>query len=513
MKVDLIYIRVSTDNQVERNVANLPTQEKKCREHAKREGFSVLRTFADAGETGRTADRPALHEMLDYCAKNKDKIHALIVSDLSRLARNVADQNIIYARLSNLGILVQSVDEPHAAEQTATGQLNRNIVGSFNQYYSDVLSERVRHRMREAVKQGRFVWRAPIGYLNAQKNGVKNLVLDPERAPLVRTAFEMAATGRHAVEAIRQRVTAMGLRTQSGRKISKQVFAQLLDNWAYCGIIRTLNKREGELKVKGNFDAIISEETFLTVRDVIHGARVPVPHKSVSEDFPLRNFIRCYKCDRPLTAGWAQGRGGKKYARYWCFTKDCKGVGISREGLESHFVQVLAMVQPTAELLAKLPDIARSNWEQRKERLATQRKQLIERLNEKTLLNRKAIEAKLNGKLSEEDFADTKAYISQATEEIQKEIKSLDSERCTLEDLMADAEHDIVNLAKAWLNAGINERREIQNTLFPEGLRFSPELLLFEPGNKTFMASVSAMIDAIINGTDQEVFDGRGDRI
>src|SRR6266496_2062767 len=118
-----------------------------------------------------------------------------------------------------------------------------------------------------------------------------------------------------------------------------------------------------------------------------HGARVPVPHKSVSEDFPLRNFIRCYKCDRPLTAGWAQGRGGKKYARYWCFTKDCKGVGISREGLESHFVQVLAMVQPTAELLAKLPDIARSNWEQRKERLATQRKQLIERLNEKSLLN------------------------------------------------------------------------------------------------------------------------------
>ena len=160
-----------------------------------------------------------------------------------------------------------------------------------------------------------------------------------------------------------------------------------------------------------------------------------------------------------------------------------------------------------------LPDIARSNWEQRKERLSTQRKQLIERLNEKTLLNRKAIEAKLNGKLSEEDFADTKAYISQTTEEIQKEIKSLDSERCTLEDLMADAEHDIVNLAKAWLNAGINERREIQNTLFPEGLRFSPELLLFEPGNKTLMASVSEMIDAIINGTDQEVFDGRGERI
>src|SRR5207253_11195671 len=99
------------------------------------------------------------------------------------------------------------------------------------------------------------------------------------------------------------------------------------------------------------------------------------------------------------------------------------------------------------------------------------------------------------------------------TEEIQTQINSLDSERCTLEDLMADAEHDIVNLAKAWLNAGINERRELQNTLFPEGLRFSPELLLFEPGNKMLMASVSEMIDAIIREHPPKVKDGRGDRI
>jgi hypothetical protein len=94
--------------------------------------------------------------------------------------------------------------------------------------------------------------------------------------------------------------------------------------------------------------------------NVLDGKRVPVPHKKASEAFPLRGFIRCCECDKPLTAGFARGRGGKQYARYWCFTKGCNAVGISRNGLESHFINLLAMMQPTAELIAKLPDIAAS---------------------------------------------------------------------------------------------------------------------------------------------------------
>jgi site-specific DNA recombinase len=500
-----IYVRVSGEGQIERNAANLPTQEKKCRDHCKRNGLPLLKVFVEPGESARTADRPQLHAMLEYCRDHKGKVSHVIVADLSRLARNVGDQNLITSRLNNLGILLQSVDEPNAGDGTATGALTGNMLGALNQYYSDVLSERVRYRMREAVKSGRFVWKAPTGYLNSEKDGSKNIVPDPERAPLVKTAFEMMANGNFTAEQVRKRVIALGLRTHSGRPLSKQGFAQMLDNWVYCGYIKTTSKQEGELKVKGNFDAIISEEMFLTVQDVIHGAKVPVPHKSVNEDFPLRGFIRCYKCNRPLTAGWAKGRD-KSYARYWCFTRDCKGVGISREGLESHFVQVLAMLQPTAELLAKLPDIAESNWEQRKERIAAERKQLTTRLNDETILNRKAIAAKLRGELLEEDFQAVKAHLAETMAGINDQLKALDNERSTLEQLIVDAEHDIVNLANAWLKAGINERRELQNTLFPQGLRFSPDFLLFEPGNHTLMKAVSELVTELIN-------DGRGERI
>jgi site-specific DNA recombinase len=190
---------------------------------------------------------------------------------------------------------------------------------------------------------------------------------------------------------------------------------------------------------------------FITVQDVLNGKRVPVPHKRVSEDFPLRGFVRCAKCDRPLTAAWAQGRGRKKYARYWCYNKACKRVGISRDGLESHFVQLLVMMQPTAELIAKLPDIAKSNWEQRSKRIEDEKRTLQTRLNENKSLNLRAIEARVKGELSADDLEKFKEANEKSIADIEQQLNSLKAEQLTMEQLMADARRDIVNLAKTWL--------------------------------------------------------------
>ena len=78
---------------------------------------------------------------------------------------------------------------------------------------------------------------------------------------------------------------------------------------------------------------------------------------------------------------------------------------------------------------------------------------------------------------------------------------------------MADASDSVLNLAKTWLDADLARRQELQNTLFPEGLRFSNDLLLFEPGNKTLMASVSELLDTLAKGEDPEINNGRGERI
>jgi DNA invertase Pin-like site-specific DNA recombinase len=132
----LVYIRVSTEEQQRRNVANLPTQEKKAREHGSRHGLPVLKVFSDE-ESGRTPERAGLQRLLDYCREHRGKVSHVNVADLSRLARNVADQGTLIGRLADMGVTLLSVDEPHI-DRTAAGKLSANLLGSVNQFYSDV---------------------------------------------------------------------------------------------------------------------------------------------------------------------------------------------------------------------------------------------------------------------------------------------------------------------------------------------------------------------------------------
>jgi site-specific DNA recombinase len=357
----ILYCRVSSEDQIRRNAQNLPTQERKCRDFARSEGLEILRVFVDEGKSARTTDRPALQELLKFCRAQRAKVTHVIVADLSRLARSVTDQGVLMALLKGMKIEVRSVDEP-MLDGTAAGQLATNMLGAMNQYHSDVLSERVRYRMQACVKQGRHVWRAPLGYLNVQSNGSKGLAIDQERAQLVQHAFQLVAAGNHTADAILRTVTAMGLRSMRGNPVPKQSFIQMLRNPVYAGFVVS-----GELKAKGLHTPIVSEEVFQRVQAVLDGKNVKVPHKRQNDLFPLRGFVRCAGCDKALTAGAAQGRK-KKYERYWCWSKGCpRAVGVSADELHEQFMHLLGMYEPSTELLSRLPEIARKNWENRRD--------------------------------------------------------------------------------------------------------------------------------------------------
>src|ERR1700720_1527291 len=69
----------------------------------------------------------------------------------------------------------------------------------------DNLSEEVRKGMTEKAEQGIWPSRAPLGYLNAKlPSGKKGIVLDENRAKLVRRLFEMYATGNFSLKQLTQ---------------------------------------------------------------------------------------------------------------------------------------------------------------------------------------------------------------------------------------------------------------------------------------------------------------------
>jgi hypothetical protein len=210
------------------------------------------------------------------------------------------------------------------------------------------------------------------------------------------------------------------------------------------------------------------------------------PHNIEGDTFPLRGFVRCARCGKNLTAGWVTGRN-QKYPRYWCWTKGCRAVTVRAERLEGSFRTLLGIIQPEAHLLASLPTIAARSWEQRKERIATDARQLTRRLQDQTTLNEKAIKAKLLGELTEDDFKVMKASIDRETQQIQAQIAALDAETSSMKQLIQQTDEEIINFKKSWDAAVPTRKREIQSALFPEGLAYDPELFYFCPSNPSLV--------------------------
>lgn len=490
------YIRVSTDEQANK-AQNLPTQKRKVEDRCKRDGLPVLKTFVDA-ESARTQDREQFQAMLEYCRKHKSKITNVVFADLSRLARNVADQSQTLATFKKLGIVAVSCDE--RIEDSAAGRLSTNMLGVLNEYFSDNLSERVRYRMSAGVQAGRWLWVAPLGYLNSE-DGLK---VDPHRAGLVRKAFELVASRSYTLESVLRRITVLGLTTRKGRPLSKQTLSRLLRNQIYPGWVVS-----GENKVKGLHEPLISQALFDGVQDALAGkTSVAVVRKKVNSEFPLKGFAHCANCGKKLTAGFAKGRSAL-YPRYWCWNTDCSiRVSASREELEGAFLKILVMMQPTDEFLERLPGIAKTYWAHRLERVTTDRRILTKRQIAAKTLNQKILLQKVNGELSAEDFAILKESVTQEQAEVKAQLNVLDAERASVEVLIEETQKKIVNLYKAWKNGDTAHRRELAFGLYPEGLRYSPETKFFEPRNTLLMNSVEEMFASIEAESNVGVPDG-----
>jgi hypothetical protein len=77
---------------------------------------------------------------------------------------------------------------------------------------------------------------------------------------------------------------------------------------------------------------------------LLDGVVVAGPRQRNHPDFPLRSFVRCEVCGRPLTGSWSKGRNCH-YAYYHC-QRQCRAVNVSKATLERAFVE-LALLQPT----------------------------------------------------------------------------------------------------------------------------------------------------------------------
>src|SRR3989344_572982 len=196
----VLYCRVSTVEQADEG-NSLATQEKSSREFAAKNNFEIAENgiFIERGESAKTANRTELNKLLAFCAQKKNGVSTVIVYKIDRLSRNTDDYSQLRLLLKRYGVEIKSTSEHF--ENNPVGRFMENTMANIAQFDNDIRSERCAGGMRDAMRDGRYVWMATVGYRNEKIAGRATIVQD-EMAPLILRTFELIATNVYPTEEV-----------------------------------------------------------------------------------------------------------------------------------------------------------------------------------------------------------------------------------------------------------------------------------------------------------------------
>ena len=362
----VIYCRVSSAKQTTKG-DGLGSQETRCREYAKYKGYQVAEVFRD-DVTGGVAGRPGMRAMLYFLRQERKRAqHVVIIDDISRLARGLEAHLKLRSDINAAGGRLESPSIEFGEDSDSV--LVENLLASVSQHQRQKNAEQTRNRMRARASNGYWVFQAPVGYRYGREDGHgKILVRNEPLATVIAEALNGYATGRFQSQAEVKRFLESFHDYPRDRygEVRNQRVNELLTRVIYAGYIDLPDWGIHMLRAK--HQPLINFETFQAIKDRLSGAaRVPA-RKDLNLDFPLRGFVTCGDCGRPLSACWSKGRH-KKYPYYLCATTNCPShrKSVRKERLEQDFEEILRSLRPSRDLFGIALTAFREIWDMRRE--------------------------------------------------------------------------------------------------------------------------------------------------
>ena len=233
-----IYARKSTESE-DRQVQSLDDQLRILNEIAERDGLAVAEVITESKSAKEPGNRPGFQTLLRLIESSQ--IDGILTWHINRLTRNLVDGGVL-AHLLSSGKL-QLIRTPERTFRSEDNVLLLAIENGVATSYIHDLSKAVRRGMDSKAAKGWKPGQAPLGYLNDWES--REIKLDPLRAPIVRSAFDMLLSGSYSVAEIWRQLNGMGLtgksKTRRGKPISKVAVHNMLRNPFYAGVLRYKN--------------------------------------------------------------------------------------------------------------------------------------------------------------------------------------------------------------------------------------------------------------------------------
>ena len=201
------------------------------------------------------------------------------------------------------------------------------------------------------------------------------------------------------------------------------------------------------------------------------------PRQLNDPDFPLRGYIRCESCGKPLTAGWSKGRSDY-YAYYHCRGR-CRAVNITKAKLEELFVEELTRLQPTPGFMRLVKDRVLAAWRamqvdarQRIAEIERKQKSIREKLDrlDQVFLFERSIDI--------ETYDRHRDKLREELTLAQMDRHSSELEEMDVEGILAFAERVLPSASNLWVQSSFTQKQRLQQVFFPDGIRFDGKKLV-----------------------------------
>lgn len=308
-------------------------------------------------------------------------------------------------------------------------------------------------------------------------------------------AFLMVAKGGYSLSDVLAVATQNGLRNRLGRLLSMKSFYAMLENPVYISMRYDV---EDHPTVRGVWEPLIPRDVFDAVQVVMK--RHHRPSSKIRNDdswrYPLRRFLRCSKCGK-ITSSLAKGN----YPYYHCQPQNnCNSMRIAPSSLHALFLFYLGGL---TFKLGRLHLVLAATLQLQEEKRNVYAKQIRGAKQKRTRL--KAHQSEAEYKLIHDDRIPNDIClrdidrINAELEEVETLLtrlqRKLDHESTTLEVVKKFYR----NLAELWVLSDLQQRRQIQEALFPgeDALIFSMDSgFEIPPGNQLFSNKLSHSFDS-----------------
>lgn len=266
---------------------SIDSQIKEMLAMAEREGLEIAAIKQESFSAKQSACRPVFNELLNDI--RSDKFNGILTWAPDRLSRNAGD----------LGSLVDLMDSDKLVQIRTFSQSFRNnpnekfllmILCSQAKLENDNRGVNVKRGIRAKCEMG---WRPclpPIGYYNRAMAGVRDIVVDEERAPYVKEMFARAANGESGQD-LKVWLDSTPFRTRAGAFITKSQIYSMLRNPFFYGEFQ-YPKKSGKW-YKGNHTPLITKELFDQVQDKLYA---PPRSKWGEKYFAFKGLAKCREC-------------------------------------------------------------------------------------------------------------------------------------------------------------------------------------------------------------------------